>query len=299
MHSTYKKWVYLVLLSLVWGSSYILIKKGLLGLNPIQLGSLRILFTLVILMLAGWKHLSNIPRDKWKWIVLSGYLGTFFPNFLFAFAETKIDSAIAAVLNGLTPLFTLLTGLFFFGIGLRKKKLIGVFVGLIGTLFLVLDQVQTSGIENGLYTLLVAIAALCYAVNINIIKYKIVGVTSMGIALGNFIAIGFPAMFIFFFSGFHTLNFQAPVVMHSIGYIFLLAFFGTAIAKVIFNDLVAIASPVFSSSITFLLPLVAFFWGVLDGERLGWLHALAAITILMGVYLVMDPKKTHPTKGRV
>lgn len=293
MHPNYKKWVYLIVLSLVWGSSYILIKKGLVGLSPFQLGSLRILMTLFILILAGWKQLIGIPKDKWKWIAISGYLGTFFPNFLFAFAETKIDSAIAAVLNGLTPLFTLLIGLFFFGVALQKKKLMGVLVGLIGTLFLVLDQVQSQGIENGIYTLLVVIAALCYAVNINIIKYKIRGVSSMGIALGNFMAIAPPALLIFIVSDFLQLDFQSTRVTYAIGNIFILAFFGTAIAKVMFNDLVAIASPVFSASITFLLPLVAFFWGVLDGEKLGWLQALAASIILGGVYLVMDQKKTR------
>ena len=291
MQSKYKKWFYLILLSLVWGSSYILIKKGLVGLSPLQLGSLRILMTLSILTLAGWRHLQIIPRDKWKWIALSGYLGTFFPNFLFAFAETKIDSAIAAVLNGLTPLFTLIIGLIFFGVVFEKKKLLGVFVGMTGTLFLVLDQLQSQGVKNGIYTLLAVIAALCYAMNINIIKYKIRGVTAMGIALGNFMAIGLPALIILFFSDFHQLNFHTTSVLHSIGYIFILAFFGTAIAKVMFNELVAIASPVFSSSITFMLPIVAFFWGVLDGEQLGWLHALASITILVGVYLVMDKKK--------
>jgi len=295
MQSKYKKWFYLILLSLVWGSSYILIKKGLVGLSPLQLGSLRILMTLSILTLAGWRHLQTIPRDKWKWIALSGYLGTFFPNFLFAFAETKIDSAIAAVLNGLTPLFTLIIGLIFFGVVFEKKKLLGVFVGMTGTLFLVLDQLQSQGVKNGMYTLLAVIAALCYAININIIKYKIRGVTAMGIALGNFMAIGLPALIILFFSDFHQLNFHTTLVLHSIGYIFILAFFGTAIAKVMFNELVAIASPVFSSSITFMLPIVAFFWGVLDGEQLGWLHALASITILVGVYLVMDKKK-HTSK---
>lgn len=293
MHTDYKKWGYLILLSLIWGSSYILIKKGLIALSPIQLGSLRILFTFSILVLVGYKHLKKIPVDKWSWIGLSGFLGTFFPNYLFAFAETKIDSAIAAVLNGLTPLFTLLFGLFFFGIGLQKKKLLGVVVGLFGTLILVVKQIQSTGVENGLYLLLVVVAALCYAANVNIIKYRLGGISSLGIALGNFIVISFPAFAIFLGSGFVDLNFQSPVVQHSIGYIFLLAFFGTAMAKVVFNELVAISSPVFSSSITYLLPVVAIFWGVLDGEQLGWEQFAASMIIMAGVYLITDTKKTR------
>lgn len=294
MTITYKKWLYLLLLSLIWGSSYILIKKGLVGLTPLQVGSLRILFTLSILAIAGLKHLKQIPRPQWRWIVVSGFLGTFFPNYLFAFAETKIDSAIAAVLNGLTPLFTLLFGFFLFGIALKRKKLMGVFVGLIGTFILVVKQIQNTGFENSLYLLLVVISAICYAANVNIIKYRLQGISSLGIALGNFIAIAPPALFIAFNSGVFDLDIQSEEVSYSIGYIIILALFGTALAKVVFNELVSISSPVFSSSITYLLPIVAIFWGVLDGEKLDWLQLVASIVILGGVYLVTDRKKTRP-----
>jgi drug/metabolite transporter (DMT)-like permease len=294
MTITYKKWLYLLLLSLIWGSSYILIKKGLVGLTPLQVGSLRILFTLSILTIAGLKHLKQIPRPQWRWIVVSGFLGTFFPNYLFAFAETKIDSAIAAVLNGLTPLFTLLFGFFLFGIALKRKKLMGVFVGLIGTFILVVKQIQNTGFENSLYLLLVVISAICYAANVNIIKYRLQGISSLGIALGNFIAIAPPALIIAFNSGVFDLDIQSEEVSYSIGYIIILALFGTALAKVVFNELVSISSPVFSSSITYLLPIVAIFWGVLDGEKLDWLQLVASIVILGGVYLVTDRKKTRP-----
>ena len=263
-------------------------------MTPLQVGSLRILFTLSILTIAGLKHLKQIQRPQWRWIVVSGFLGTFFPNYLFAFAETKIDSAIAAVLNGLTPLFTLLFGFFLFGIALKRKKLMGVFVGLIGTFILVVKQIQNTGFENSLYLLLVVISAICYAANVNIIKYRLQGISSFGIALGNFIAIASPALIIAFNSGVFALDIQSEEVSYSIGYIIILALFGTALAKVVFNELVSISSPVFSSSITYLLPIVAIFWGVLDGEKLDWLQLVASIVILGGVYLVTDRKKTRP-----
>lgn len=293
MKTDYKKWFYLVLLSLIWGSSYILIKKGLIGLTPLQLGSIRILFTLCILFVVGFSHLKKIPKSKWQWIAVSGFLGTFFPNFLFAYAETKIDSAIAAVLNGLTPLFTLLLGLFFFGIALKTKKIFGVLVGLFGTCILVVKQIESTGVENGIFLFMIVIAALCYAANVNIIKYRLGGITSLGIALGNFVVIGIPAFFIALDSGVFQLDMQLEAVTSSVGFIFVLAFFGTAMAKVVFNELVAISSPVFSSSITYLLPVVAIFWGVLDGEQLDWLQFLASGIILGGVYLVTDTKKSH------
>ncbi len=103
-----KKWVYLIVLSLIWGSSYILIKKGLVGLTPVQLGSFRILFTTIILVLIGYKSLNGLTMEQWKWLVFTGFVGTFFPSFLFAFSETEINSSVVAVLNGLTPLFSLL-----------------------------------------------------------------------------------------------------------------------------------------------------------------------------------------------
>ena len=145
----------------------------MIGLTPLQLGSLRILFTLCILFVIGFSHLKKISKSKWQWIAVSGFLGTFFPNFLFAYAETKIDSFIAAVLNGLTPLFTLLLGLFFFGIALKTKKLFGVLVGLFGTCILVVKQIESTGIENGIFLFMIVIAALCYAANVNIIKYQL------------------------------------------------------------------------------------------------------------------------------
>ena len=132
-----KKWVYLILLSIIWGSSYILIKKGLVGLTPLQLGSSRIIMTTMILALFGWKQLQKIPKEAWKWIVFTGFVGTFFPSYLFAFAETVIDSSVAAVLNGMTPLFTLLLGFFLFNKKLKWIKIFGVIVGFMGTIVLV------------------------------------------------------------------------------------------------------------------------------------------------------------------
>ena len=140
MNLSIKKWFYLIILSIIWGSSYILIKKGLVGLDPLQLGSLRIIITTIILSIFGWSKLSKIPKDSWKWIALTGYFGTFFPTFLFAYAETVIDSSVAAVLNGMTPLFTLLTGLVFFRSKLKIKKLLGIMLGFVGTLVLVSNE---------------------------------------------------------------------------------------------------------------------------------------------------------------
>ena len=292
MTATFQKWFYLIVLSLIWGSSYILIKKGLVGLTPLQLGSVRILMTTVILAIFGWKQLKKIPLSSWKWIVFTSFFGTFFPSYLFAFAETVIDSSVAAVLNGMTPLFTLILGIVVFKSELKWSKTLGVLIGFGGTLILVSNEFSIKSGSDSWYALLVVIAAFCYSINVNVIKYKLQGVSALGIALGNFLAILIPALVVLFISNFSwTSVITDPTVSTSLGYIFVLAFFGTALAKVMFNELVSISTPVFSISITYLLPIVAIGWGILDGETFSLIQWVGCAFILVGVYLVTEKKR--------
>ena len=292
MTNTIKKWVYLITLSIIWGSSYILIKKGLVGLTPLQLGSTRIIMTTVILMIFGWKQLQKIPKNAWKWIILTGFFGTFFPSYLFAFAETVIDSSVAAVLNGMTPLFTLILGLLFFNSSFKWMKIIGVLVGFGGTLVLVSNEFTMRSGLSSWYAFLVVAATLCYSINVNLIKHKLQGVPALAIALGNFIAIVIPAFVVLLFEDFPcTKIISSSEVSSSIGYILILSLFGTALAKVMFNELVSISTAVFSISITYLLPIVAIAWGILDGEQFTLIQWLGCALILLGVYLITDKKR--------
>jgi len=292
MTITIKKWVYLITLSIIWGSSYILIKKGLVGLTPLQLGSTRIIMTTVILMIFGWKQLQKIPKNAWKWIILTGFFGTFFPSYLFAFAETVIDSSVAAVLNGMTPLFTLILGLLFFNSSFKWMKIVGVLVGFGGTLVLVSNEFTMRSGLSSWYAFLVVAATLCYSINVNLIKHKLQGVPALAIALGNFIAIVIPAFVVLLFVDFPwTKIISSSEVSSSIGYILILSLFGTALAKVMFNELVSISTAVFSISITYLLPIVAIAWGIMDGEQFTLIQWLGCALILLGVYLITDKKR--------
>ncbi|OUU21997.1 MAG: permease [Flavobacteriaceae bacterium TMED48] len=292
MTITIKKWVYLFTLSIIWGSSYILIKKGLVGLTPLQLGSTRIVMTNVILMIFGRKQLRKIPKEAWKWIILTGFFGTFFPSYLFAFAETVIDSSVAAVLNGMTPLFTLILGLLFFNSNFKWMKIVGVLVGFGGTLILVSNEFTMRSGLSSWYAFLVMAATLCYSINVNLIKHKLQGVPALAIALGNFIAIVIPAFGVLLFTDFPwTKITSSPEVSSSIGYILILSLFGTALAKVMFNELVSISTAVFSISITYLLPIVAIAWGILDGEKFTLIQWLGCALILLGVYVITDKKR--------
>ncbi len=287
MDKNTKKWIYLFLLSGIWGSSYILIKKGLIGLSPIQLACFRIVITSFILVFFGLRHVKNLSRDQWKWLSVTGFFGTFFPTFLFAYSETKIDSSVVAVLNGLTPLFTLFIAVFFFSYTFRKLQFLGVAVGLLGTVMLIYDEYSSKSFSNANYSLLVLIASLCYGFNVNILKYKLKGVSSIGIAIGNFLAITPPALILLVLSDFSWNTFyKEEDVITSLLFVFILASMGTALAKVMFNELVAISSPVFSVSTTYLLPIVAIGWGILDGESFGISKFLSAFIILIGIYLI-------------
>ena len=287
-----KKWVYFIVLSLIWGSSYILIKKGLIGLTPIQLGSIRILFTTSILALIGYKSLKGLTIEQWKWLVFTGFVGTFFPSFLFAFSETEIDSSVVAVLNGLTPLFSLLFAALFFNQSVKSKQLGGVLVGFVGTILLVVQEFSLTSTGDGRYALLVVLAAICYGINVNALKYKLQGVAPMAIALANFVAISIPALILLLTSDFQWETFYTDEkILSSLWYIFILSLVGTAFAKVLFNELLSFSTAVFSISITYLLPIVAIAWGVLDGEQFGGLQWVASGFILCGIYLVTETKK--------
>ena len=291
MDKNTKKWIYLFLLSGIWGSSYILIKKGLVGLSPIQLACFRIVITSFILVFFGLRHVKNLSRNQWKWLSVTGFFGTFFPTFLFAYSETKIDSSVVAVLNGLTPLFTLFIAVLFFGYTFRKLQLLGVAVGLLGTVMLIYDEYSSKSFSNANYSLLVLIASLCYGFNVNVLKYKLKGISSIGIAIGNFLAITPPALILLVLSDFSWNSFyKEEDIITSLLFVFILASMGTALAKVMFNELVAISSPVFSVSTTYLLPIVAIGWGILDGESFGISKFLSAFIILVGIYLITKKK---------
>ena len=290
MSLSLRKWGTLVILSLIWGSSYILIKKGLTGLTPIQLGSLRVIVTTIIIAPIGYQKIKHIPRQKMKWVALSAFVGSFFPAYLFAFAETEISSSITAVMVSLTPLFTLLISVFVFGEELLKKQVFGVLIGFTGIIVLINNELFSSSF-NILYIMFIVLAAFCYAVNANVLKYKLSNIPALGIVFMSFLFMFIPAFIILCFSDFPFSDFTSdPLIIESIIYIIILALFGTAIAKVLYIKLLAISTPVFSVSTTYLMPVVAIFWGLLDGEEFKLTQFTGTAIILLGVYLVTKKK---------
>ncbi len=277
------------MLAIIWGSSFILMKKSLLGLTPIQMGALRIILTSITLMLISFRSIFTLSKKEWYYISLTALLGTFFPAFLFAYAIQNIDSSIASILNSLTPLNTLIIGVIFFGFSFLRKQIFGIILGLTGAVFLIYKGSQINPDQNYYYAVLIVIASIGYAFNVNILKKHLDHLNALTLTTANFVLLLIPTLIILWKTSFFELE-MTDTLKTSLLYIGILAVFGTALAKTIFNRLVQISSPIFSSSVTYLIPLVAIFWGVIDGEKLYFSQLIAGTIILIGIYLTNKNK---------
>lgn len=278
------KWLLLFLLSLIWGSSFILIKRGLVGLNPFQLGALRIIFACVFMLVVGFRSLPTIPLTKWKYVAITSLFGNGLPVFLFAYAQTGMKSSVSGILNSLTPLYTLLIGGLAFGLSFVRSQVMGVILGLTGCFLLVLFGENASGETNYFCAFLVVIATICYALNVNLIKKYLSDMSPIAITTGNFLTLLVPAVIILFTNGYAEVMTQ-PEVIHSTLFIIILGMIGTGIANILYYQLIQITSPLFASSVTYFIPIIAMSWGFLDGESLNFMQLVGAGVILSGVYL--------------
>lgn len=290
MEQKHLRWVFLFTLALIWGSSFILIKYALVNLSPIQVGAIRILITTVFLLLIGFRKLLTIKRRHWYYLTLNGFLGTFFPSFLFAYAVDRIDSSIASILNSFTPLNTLIFGALFFGFGFKKRQLIGVLVGLVGTVILILKGAEVNPNQNYFYASFILLATVGYAFNVNILKKYLHDLDALSITVGNFFLMMVPAFIVLLYTDFFQTFKPTEGNLKGLMYLAILAIIGTGLAKIMFNRLIQISTPIFSSSVTYLIPIVAITWGVLDGEKITLLQFISGLIILLGVYMVNKAK---------
>lgn len=285
------KWFYLAALSFIWGSSFILIKKGLVGLTAIELGSIRIIISAFVLIPFTFNRLKEITFKQWKWIIISAFVGSFFPAFLFAFAEQEIDSSVASILNSIVPLNTIIIGLVLFGIKSTKRQIIGVLLGFFGAYQLIISGINLNPDQNYFYSGLVIICSFLYAFNVNIIKKYLQELSAVAIATGHFIVILIPSVIVLLISDFNFEKLQNPQTQTSLFYVTLLAIFGTTLAKILFNKLINISSAVFASSVTYSMLIVSIFWGVMDGENFSINQLFATIIIVIGILLTNKKSK--------
>lgn len=294
MSKKHLKWIYLCILALVWGSSFILIKKGLVGLTALQVGSLRTVFAALFLLVIGLRQLKHIKGKQWIWITFSGFFGTFFPAYLFSYAETEIDSAIVSILNSTTPLLSMVVGIALFEAAFVKRKFVGVMVGLIGTSALIWSGANVNPDQNYWYSLLVILASLFYGFNANVIKKHLQTLPALAITTGNFMVIALPALIVLATTGFFSAEvLTAPEATLSLFYVGILGVVGTGAALIIFNRLIQISDPVFSTSVTYLVPIVALGWGFWDGEKFTLIQLLSGVIIIVGVLIVNSRQKKY------
>ena len=280
-----KHWLLLLFLSIIWGSSYILIKKGLVTYSPEQLACLRICISGLAFLPLFIARFKSIDWSKIKYIAVVGFAGSFLPAFLFAFAQTELSSSTTGVLSSLTPLFTLLLGILFFRFPFSWTSLMGVLLGLAGALSLILfgDAGEMSG--QLLYGILVLLGCLFYALSGNTLKATLQELNVITISAVAFMMISIPALFYLFSTDFLEVLQTNELALTSLGYIAILALFGTVLASVLYFRLIQMTNPVFGSTVSYLIPIVALGWGAMDGEIVGLVHLLGMGLILGGVYI--------------
>lgn len=275
----------LILLAFVWGSSFILMKIGLKSFSSEQAAGIRMLLASLVLLPYSIKNLKFLQRKDLPSLLVAGFVGSFIPAFLFTKAQTQIDSALAGMLNSLTPLFTLLVGILFFKTKFKWLQTIGLVVGLIGALGLITSGKELNFGSINSYALLIVLATSFYGININTIKAKLSHLSGVQITSLSFFFTG-PAALIYLL----TTDFQPVFATPNWPLHFLalaaLGIIGTAMAMLLMNSLIRHISAVYASSVTYIIPIFAIFWGVVDGENITLLHLTYMSGILLGVYLI-------------
>ena len=278
-------WFLFLILSFIWGSSFILMKEGLKELTAYEVAAMRMLSAGVILLPFALKGFRKVQRKDLGIIIATGLLGSFIPAILFCVAETKIDSALAGMLNALTPLFVITVGAVFFHSAIQWKKLLGVLVGFAGMLLLFLSKEVSAGNSNLFYASLILAATFCYGLNVNIISHRLKHVGSLHIAAVAFVSLIIPSFVILLVSGYFHHSFADLSFIKASSASAVLGIFGTAIASILFYMLMKRAGPLFSSMVTYGVPFVAVAWGLRAGETITLFQMIGLLIILFGVYL--------------
>lgn len=279
-------WVILIILTLIWGSSFILIKRGLDAFSANEVGALRIVAAAVVMIPTAFRKLYTLKKQHFFWIFSVGFFGSLIPSFLFAIAETKLDSSIAGVLNALTPLFTVIVGIIFFHQYITKRIIIGLIIGFAGTMVLVSAGAEGFLANLNYYALFILLATLFYGFNVNIIKFKLSGVDAITLtSLSMLFVLPISLYYLLAHTPFVSTMSSHPLAWDSFFYVVLLGIMSTAVAMTMFNKLVQISSTIFASSVTYLIPIIAVVWGLLDNEVLLLQHYVGMLVILIGVYI--------------
>lgn len=284
-------WGLLLILSLIWGSSFILIKRGLEVYSAGEVGALRILTACIFLLPVSLPKLAKLSVHHMKLLFFIGLLGSFIPAFLFAIGQTRLDSGITGALNGLTPIFVLIMGVAFYKQKATRDKLIGLIMAFIGTAVLLLAGGGGDFSQLNYYALFIVLATMCYGANLNVIKFHLADLNPVVITSVSILFVGpLAAIYLFTSTDFSVTLTSVDGAWRALGFISLLGVMGTAIALIIFNKLVQLTTPIFTSTVTYFIPIVAIIWGLVDGEILITGQILGIVAIFAGVFITNRKK---------
>lgn len=292
MNPEKEKWILLALLSLIWGSSFILIKKSLDHFNPYEVGALRVLIAGLVLLPVAIKNIRKFPKKNVKWLILAAITGNFIPMFLFPIAETEVSSSIAGIINSMMPIFVIIVGALLWKFETTKRQIVGVLISFSGASILAF-----SGGDGGEFKfipiLLLLLATLLYAISTTTVKSKLSDIPAKILSAFVFsLVLIFPSLIALVFAGFFNELEMDNNLLVGIGFVSLLSVFGTGLAMMLNYRLLSVSTPLFASTVTLLMPIVAIIWGLLDGEKLTIMQGLGGVIILAGlIFLRQMPAK--------
>lgn len=276
----------LLLLSLIWGTSFILIKKGLVAFSPVEVAAIRISVAALALLPIALTQWKSVEKSQYQHLFFVGMVGIFIPAFLFAWAQTRLESSVAGVLNSLSPLWTLIIGALFFQQRFRGLVVMGIILSFAGAVVLAFSRSGGFTADFNVYALIIVVACALYGTNVNYIKFKIHNLGSLAITSVAVMLVSPLAFIVLFgFTDFVPKLQSAPGAWTALGYLTILAVMSTAVANLLFNKLIKMKSPLFAASVTYIMPLVSVGWGLLDGEQMFLGHFIGMAAILGGVYL--------------
>lgn len=278
-------WVSFFVLTLAWGSSFMLVKKGMQSFSPWQVASIRLVAAMTVFLPFALKYFREIPKAKLPYIILSGLLSMFVPAFMFCAAQLGLSSSLVGVLNALTPAFTFIFGVLFYQQKSKLMQIVGLSIGFIGSAFLIFINAKGEIAINS-YAFYVVAATICYGINVNMVKrhlpdIKAIHLTSVAVSVSGLLALPYLLT-----TDWLSILQNAPKGKESLMAIITLGVVGTAFAQFIFNRMLQYSTAVFASSITYFIPIVAVMWGVSDGEVLLPLHFLGIACIIGGILIL-------------
>jgi drug/metabolite transporter (DMT)-like permease len=295
MSRSFVKWFLFVILCIIWGSSFKLMKDSTAGLTASQIAALRIFSAGIVFVPFSFFHYTKVPKPQLGRVILSAVFGNLLPAFLFAIAMTRLDGSLGGILNSLTPLCVAVIGILFFNVRISMRKITGILTGFAGLVLLTVLPVFTGDrsmeFDNLGYSLLVLLATFLYGINVNMVSHRIKGVNPVHIATVSLAFMTIPTFIVLWMEGFFQVDFNDKVVREAIIASAGLGIVGSAIATALFYMLVKRAGGLFASLVTYGIPFIALLWGVFDKEKITWLQVICLGIILLGVYLANRPEQ--------